>query len=79
MSAPLSNMDSILLAIPMIGLLFVGFFRLDEIFGKSRKPPAQRRTVAGTDDRGRQVCLDPDGTVVPIDAYAAKRKVRSGK
>jgi len=64
MSVLQSNADALLVAIPMIGILVVGFFRLDELVGKSNKKPViHRRQIAGLDERGRQVCLDPDGTV----------------
>jgi hypothetical protein len=59
-----SNRDALLVAIPMIGLLFVGFFRLDELFGKSKKPVKSRRPIAADDQNGRPICLDPDGQVV---------------
>jgi hypothetical protein len=59
-----SNADALLVAVPMIGILVVSFFRLDELVGKSnKKQVVHRRKIAGLDDNGRQVCLDPDGTV----------------
>jgi hypothetical protein len=58
-----SNTDAILIAIPMLALLFAGFFRLDELIGKSRKNATPRRQRSGVDKQGRQVCLDPDGTI----------------
>jgi len=62
----LSNTDSLLVAIPMVGLLFAGFFRLDELFGKSKKKKSvkARRPMVGLDENGRPICLDPDGNVV---------------
>ena len=63
MSILQSNTDSLLVAIPMIGLLCVGFFRLDELFGKSKKPTVHRRQMSGWDNKGRPVCIDPDGRV----------------
>ena len=59
-----SNTDALLVAIPMVGLLFAGFFRLDELFGKSKKTSAPRRQVAGLDANGQPACIDPDGQVV---------------
>jgi hypothetical protein len=62
MSIIQSNTDALMLAVPMIGLLFVGFFRLDELFGKPKKQPAAtRRRMSGWDKNGRPVCSDPDG------------------
>jgi hypothetical protein len=59
----LSNTDSLLVAIPMVGILFAGFFRLDELFGKSKKPVKTRRPMVGCDENGRPICADPDGYV----------------
>jgi len=56
-----SNTDALLVAIPMVGLLFAGFFRLDELFGKSKKQATPRRQIAGLDAKGRPICIDPDG------------------
>jgi hypothetical protein len=61
----LSNTDSLLVAVPMVGLLFAGFFRLDELFGKSKKPKKTRRPAVGLDEDGRPMCVDPDGQVSP--------------
>ena len=64
MMAQLSTTDSLLVAIPMVGLLFAGFFRLDELFGKSKKKPVKtRRPMVGLDENGRPMCVDPDGQV----------------
>ena len=63
MMAQLSTTDSLLVAIPMVGLLFAGFFRLDELFGKSKKPAKTRRPMVGLDENGRPMCVDPDGQV----------------
>ena len=61
MSVLQSNADSLLVAIPMIGLLFLGFFRLDELLGKPKKPVVNRRQMSGWDKNGRPLCADPDG------------------
>jgi hypothetical protein len=62
MTMLLSNRDALLVALPMIGILFVGFFRLDEAFGKPKNKQAKRRSqVAGVDPEGRPICIDPDG------------------
>jgi hypothetical protein len=60
----LSNADALLVAVPMIGTLVVGYFRLDELFGKPRKRQGRGHQLAGMDDKGRVTCLDPDGTAV---------------
>jgi hypothetical protein len=63
MMVQLSNTDSLLVAIPMVGLLFAVFFRLDELLGKSKKPTKTRRQMVGLDENGRPMCVDPDGQV----------------
>jgi hypothetical protein len=63
MTAVLSNTDAVLLAVPMVGLLFVGYFRLDEFFGKSRTKVEPRKKKLGVDKRGRQIYTDPDGQI----------------
>jgi hypothetical protein len=59
-----SNMDAVLVAIPMVGMLFAGVFRLDELFGKPQKRAPRRRAIAGSDEDGAPICIDPDGKVV---------------
>ncbi len=61
MSALQSNTDALLVAIPMVGLMFAGFFRVDELIGKSNKVPKSRRQIGGLDESGHPICLDPDG------------------
>jgi hypothetical protein len=72
MTVLLSNRDALLVAIPMVGILFVGFFKLDEVFGKPKNKQAKRRSqVAGVDTEGRPICIDPDGKRV---ASGSKRR-----
>jgi hypothetical protein len=62
MSIIQSNTDALLVAIPMVGLLFIGVFRLDELFGKPKKQPVEsRRQLSGWDKNGQPICADPDG------------------
>jgi len=56
-----SNMDALLVAIPMVGIMFAGVFRLDELLGKPRKKSEWRRPIAGSDANGAPICVDPDG------------------
>lgn len=58
-----SNADTLLVATPMIFLLFVGFFRLDELWSKPKKRIALRRLRPGLDKNGLPNCMDPDGRV----------------
>ena len=69
----LSNSDALLLAVPMIGLLIVGYFRLDELLGKPRKaaPPRGRGLGAMRGD-GAMTYLDPDGTAGGREAQPRK-------
>jgi hypothetical protein len=69
MSLVVSNLDSVIFAIPLLALLFSAFFRVDELMGRSMKPVASRRAIAGTDQNGMPLCLDPD----------ARRPMRSHK
>ena len=63
MSQLQSNTDAMLVAIPMVGVLFAGFFKLDELFGRPKKPVENRRQMSGLDENGLPVCADPDGTM----------------
>jgi len=60
--AILSNADALLVAVPMISLLVVGHFRLDELVGKPRKRASRGHALAGMRKDGGLTCLDPDGT-----------------
>ena len=57
-----STTNALWVAIPMIAVLFAGFFRLDELLVKPKKRRITRRNVGGSDRSGRQVCIDPDGS-----------------
>jgi len=61
MSVIISNLDSVIFAIPMVGLLFSAFFRVDELVRKPLRPVMHRRRVSGLDHNGIPICLDPDG------------------
>jgi len=53
--------NTLLVGIPLIILLFIGFFRLDEVFVKSRNRTRQQRPARGVDKEGREIFCDPDG------------------
>jgi hypothetical protein len=74
MTALPSNMDAILVAIPMVGMLFAGVFRLDELFGRSQKKAPRRRPIAGSDKDGAPICIDPDGKVMGGRTGAGKSR-----
>ncbi len=60
-----SGRDSLLVAVPLIALLLVGFFRLDEWFFRPAKSPRRRPPARGVDPEGRPLFSDPDGWSVP--------------
>lgn len=64
MTLILSNSDALLVAVPLVGILFAGYFRLDELVGKSKKPVKSRRPMVGCDEHGLPICADPDGSIV---------------
>jgi hypothetical protein len=61
MAAVESNTDAILIAIPMVGLLFATFFRLDEAFSRHTKPSKNGHPLSYRDKDGHPVCIEPDG------------------
>jgi len=67
MSVLVSNLDSVVFALPLLGLLFSVFFRVDEPVGQPVKPAVRRRHAAGLDRNGLPLCLDPDGRL-PVRA-----------
>jgi hypothetical protein len=61
-NAPRAGWDLFLFGVPLIALLFFGFFRLDEVFTarkngeRARHPtstPERRKSLMGTDPDGR--------------------------
>lgn len=63
MTAIKSTTDSLLVAIPMVFLLFAGFFRLDELVARRPKAPEQGRKLSDWDENGMPLCVEPDGIV----------------
>jgi hypothetical protein len=59
-----SGRDGFLVAIPLLILMFAGFFRLDELFGASAKASKPRRFGGGQDEEGEPIVFDPDGKPV---------------
>jgi hypothetical protein len=56
-----SNADAYLLAIPLLALLFVVLFRLDELICRRRVQAVHGRKLCGWDENGVPVCADPIG------------------
>lgn len=60
--APLQSVwDALLIVIPFVGMLLVGFFRLDAILAAHKPRPARLRFNAGVDEKGNLLLSDPDG------------------
>jgi hypothetical protein len=57
-----SGEDTLLFAIPFIGMLIVGFFRLDELLAAPRTTNKPLHAPRGVDRNGEQILCDPDGT-----------------
>ena len=58
--------ETFLFAVPFLGVLFLGYFRLDEIFASRKRTAGEprtkiRRPMATLDEDGQPVFSDPDG------------------
>ena len=56
-----SDLETLLIAAPFVGVLLFGMFRLDTIFASTRRAASPRRPPTGTDKQGRMLLSDPDG------------------
>jgi hypothetical protein len=56
-----SGLENFLVAVPFVGILLMGLFRLDEIIATSKRAKAVKRRVCGRDENGRLLLSDPDG------------------
>lgn len=54
-----SGWETFLLAAPIVGMVLVGVFRLDVIAANASHTPHPR--VAGNDENGNPLLMDPDG------------------
>ena len=55
-----NNLDAVMFALPMVAMLFLAYFRLDELIAApKRRGPARKQSVTLVD--GRMVGCDPDG------------------
>ena len=73
-----STRDALLFAIPFLGLLLMGMFRLDEFFVTPKRRHLPRRPLSGVDIDGEPILCDPDGRRVPASYRQVTRMVRSG-
>ena len=55
------GLDTFLFAVPFLGMLLVGFFRLDGWFAAPKQELKPRRPPSGMDEAGRPLLTDPDG------------------
>ena len=56
-----SGSDTLLVAIPSLGLLLISFFRLDQLLASPRQRNKTGRFVSGVDKDGEPIMCDPDG------------------
>jgi hypothetical protein len=56
-----SGWDILLYGVPLVGTLFLGFFRLDQIISAPRQSLPSRHKVIGCDSKGEPLFSDPDG------------------
>ena len=56
-----SGWDTVLVAVPLIGLLLGTLFRVDEIFASGKREMRRNRPFCGMDDDGEPLLSDPDG------------------
>jgi hypothetical protein len=57
-----SGWENFLLAVPFVGLVLVGLFRLDEIIASPKRARARKRPLSGgCDEDGHLILSDPDG------------------
>lgn len=58
-----SGWEKLLVGIPFLGLLFMSYFRLDEVLAKRKSRPNHNRHGSGLDADGEPLLCDPDGQV----------------
>lgn len=56
-----SGWETFLFAIPFLGILLVGLFRLDELISSPKRRRKTRKRITGVDHEGEPVLSDPDG------------------
>ena len=62
-----SGRDTLLVGAPLLILLFLGFFRLDELLLKPKKKREQAVPGGPVVRKGTRFCSEPDGTpLLPI-------------
>jgi hypothetical protein len=66
-----SGWENFLVAVLFVGILLVGFFRLDEIIASPRRARAVKPPFSGCDENGDLLLSDPDGR-----PWGASRKTK---
>jgi len=70
-----NDRDALLAAVPLIGALLLGFFRLDTLLASPQRlrpgpsasgRPASSRPPSGIDQDGQPILCDPDGRRQPL-------------
>lgn len=56
-----SGLDTLLIAIPSLGLLLITFLRLDQLLASPKQRIEVGRFVRGVDVDGEPIMCDPDG------------------
>jgi hypothetical protein len=56
-----STFDTLLLGIPIVGILLLGFFRVDALIAKPRARAVLGHPLSHRDRDGQIVCIEPDG------------------
>lgn len=56
-----SGLLHLLVAIPLVGVLVVALFRLDEIIATPKRAKAVNLRICGRDEKGHLMLSDPDG------------------
>ncbi len=66
--------DVYFFGIPLLALLFFGYFRLDETFTKKKRNPGTQAPppLPVVDLDGKSMCTDPDGR--PWETRASRRR-----
>ncbi len=60
-----SGLETLLIAVPFVAVLFMAMFRLDAVIAAPRQTTSLRRRPSGTDEHGRVLFSDPDGRPWP--------------
>ena len=57
----MSGRDTLLVATPLLLMIFFSVFRLDQILARPKVSSIRRRPACGVDEFGEPILCDPDG------------------